>query len=158
MNTSENKIISLRLWEESEYLKLGEFLCKLIPVSAQPSWFVNLLSIVLHDKERVGPIDSLIKITQDESRWHESSEVFDSLRKQTLICEQSDSDNYRKIGILHLAENIAKVTFNSSNSEQAKFDFDAGYWVPQCVKYIIDHSEDEKLNSTLIEYLISPEF
>ena len=156
MDILKSKVLLSKLWEDSKYLELGEHLCKLIPTSKQPHWFANLLSMVLRDDEKVEAIDSLLKVIREESRWSESREVFDSLRIQTLKCERLDSHNFRKIGTLHLAENIAKVTFNSSNLEQPKFDSDSGYWVPQCIKYIIDHSDDEMLNNAVVEYLISP--
>lgn len=158
MSIIKNKDKLSKLWEESEYLKLGELLCKLIPASEQPRWFANFLDMVLHDEEKSGIIDSLLKVTLDESKWPESREIFNSLREQTLECEQSDASNFRRIGMLHLAENIAKVTFNSSGLEQPKFDSDSGYWIPQCIKYMIDHSENKVLNDTLVEYLVAPEF
>lgn len=147
----------LRLWEDAEYLQLGEMLCKSIPTSEQPHWFSVLLEMVLVNDEKIGAISSLLEITQDERRWSESREIFDSLREQNLHCERLESHNFRKIGILHLAENIAKVTFNCSGVGSAQFDFDSGYWIPQCIKYIVDHSKDEKLNTKLVEYLVNPE-
>ena len=113
--------------------------------------------MALVNDEKIGAISSLREITQDERRWSESREIFDSLREQNLHCERFEPNNFRKIEILHLAENIAKVTFNCSGVGSAQFDLDSGYWIPQCVKYIVDHLKDEELNTELVEYLVNLE-
>jgi hypothetical protein len=44
-------------------------------------------------------------------------------------------------GLLYLAENVAKVTYNATNPPDP-FDHDAGAWVVSCVRYLADKVND----------------
>jgi len=102
--------VTYELWKRSEYLELGKLICNHVPSFDQPKWFGHLLDMALSDEEKIGVIRVLL--------WPNSREIFYSLREETLACEKSKHPDNRQLGILYLAENIAKVTFNSSDSKK----------------------------------------
>jgi hypothetical protein len=47
-------------------------------------------------------------------------------------------------GLLYLAENVAKVTYNASGS-RAPFDHNAGWWILSNARWLLDRTEDADL-------------
>jgi hypothetical protein len=81
------------------------------------------------------------------SRWKEAHAAFQRVRKLTLKAERSKSTDPIYAGILYVAENAAKVSYNASilgrldtqsysAQEPAPFDNDAGWWIVSNLRHV----------------------
>ncbi len=122
-------------WGSGRILDAGQLLFDVIPRSKQPAWAAKILSVaaeLLGTKEPA--IDEVLQISRDTNRWREGRQVFEQLRWCTLREEGRwfrTNRRKRRLHLLYLAENVAKVTYNASLPPDA-FDEDAGWWVVRC--------------------------
>ena len=143
-----------KLWDEGDFLLLGEMLCNQIPNTQQPMWFSTLLEIASPYADEDGVIDTLLEVIYCEDRWFECKEIFNSLRATTLKYGKLQNPDKRRECTVILAENIAKVTFNCSKASEHGYDKDSGYWIPGCVDDLINSSKDANINKTLLDHLL----
>ena len=73
--------------------------------------------------------------------WRWGHSALDEVRRLTLRYEDSKSKDEVYGGLLYLAENVAKVTYNATNPPDP-FDDDAGAWVVSCLRYVVDKIND----------------
>jgi hypothetical protein len=79
------------------------------------------------------------------TRWYEAHQAFQAVRKLVIAAESTAAKAIGpELGILYLAENVAKVTYNASG-RSAPFDHDAGWWVAKNARWIVDHSSEAGL-------------
>lgn len=94
-----------------------------ISPSRQPAWAAKILDLFRACYPRIPEVDGVYDVALDRNRWSEAYEGFDRVRCLTL---RADRDGDAVHGhFLHLAELVAKVTYNASG-EDAPFDPDGG--------------------------------
>ncbi len=118
-------------------------MAKSIPIHEQPLWAGKVLELVARLPSVPEAVHKLAEIAQDPSSWSLARGLFSELRHRLLEIEKTPAKfEPHLIGVLCLAENVAKLTYNASGGP-APYDADSAYWLPQNVRYIIEHSEHE---------------
>jgi hypothetical protein len=130
------KIEARHAWDAGDALQAGQILCEHLRVAERPGWAVASLDLAARLVPPVPEIEVASTIAKTPARWHEAHEAFQAIRWLTL----RETDRLCQ-SVLILAENTAKVTYNASGSP-APFDADAGWWIAQNVRSIIDRVED----------------
>lgn len=125
-----------RLWDTGQSLEAGRLLYEHIPAKSRPIWAASVLVIAQRHVSALPEVETILAIANDPSRWREASDAFWAIRELTLqakdpLCE----------GVLTLAENVAKVIYNSSGHSPL-FDHDSGWWIAQNLKYITEQIND----------------
>jgi hypothetical protein len=95
---------------------------------------VAWLRALAEECRRISPrqeLDLLISVTSDPARWSEAHGVFQTLRSLLLNSEGVDPLE----SVLHIAELLAKATYNESFSP-APFDRDSGWWIVPVVTQV----------------------
>jgi len=128
-------------WEGGDPLKAGELLYEHIRQNYRPLWALEVLELCIPLTKNIAEIDELCNIVRSPNRWPEAHEAFSSVRELTLETENSSSDPIYT-GVLYLAENVAKVTYNASG-EPAPFDYNSGYRIVSNLRYIVDQLDDK---------------
>lgn len=128
-------------WSSGNPLEAGRLVYEQIPNNQRPFWASRILDLCIPLIPPVPEVDTISEIAADRARWKEAHSAFWPLRQLTLKAEASTSTNRLYSGILYLAENVAKVTYNASN-EPAPFDEDAGWWVVSTLRYLVDNVDD----------------
>jgi len=128
-------------WEGGDPLKAGELLYEHIRQRHRPLWALEVLELCMPLTKGIPEIDELCNIIRNPNRWTEAKEAFSSVRELTLETEDSSSDTIYT-GVLYLAENVAKVTYNASE-EPAPFDYNSGYRIVSNLRYIVDQLGDK---------------
>ena len=103
-----------------------------ISPSRQPAWAAKILALFRARFPHIPEVDGVYDVALDHNRWSEAHERFDRVRGLTLRADR-DGDAVRG-HFLHLAELVAKVTYNASG-EDAPFDADCGL---QLMAYALD--------------------
>src|SRR5262245_20950773 len=124
-------------WKSGQPLEAGRILYEHIEVKHRPSWAGEILELCKDLISSVSEIDAVHKIAQDQNRWQEAHGAFRAVRTLTLQAEKSKNKDAIYAGMLYLAENAAKVTYNASG-EDAPFDHDVGWWLVSNLRFIVD--------------------
>ncbi len=128
-------------WDSSQSLKAGEILYEHIRPIHRPVWAKEVLELSIPLAVRIKEVEEVLRITKDPERWKEAHDAFLTVRDLILKVEGTGVDSIY-MGILFLAENVAKVTYNASG-EPAPFDHNSGYWIVSNLRYIVDQKQDE---------------
>jgi len=129
------------MWNAGQYLEAGRALCDGMPERGRPGWAAAVLSSVRAHVRATPEIDTLLAIARDENWWSEGHQAFRALRDLTLRVQGRDPI-YE--GVLLLAENVAKVTYNATHPRD-HFDADAGWWVAPTFDYVVRRLNDPLL-------------
>ena len=142
---------ALAAWHDGDFYQCGEILSQSFNHRERQSWAAGVLREAVGYQEVSVVVGSLLDIVKDDSRWAEAKAEFNKIRSETIRLEETGG-NLELLGIFHLAENVAKITYNAwcSNYE---FDEDAGYWIPSCVNFIISHVRDEDRKKRIFDSL-----
>ena len=128
-------------WEGGDPLKAGELLYEHIRQDHRPLWALGVLELCMPLTKIIAEIDELCNIIRSPDRWAEAREAFSSVRELTLKTEDSNSDPIYT-GVLFLAENVAKVTYNALG-KPAPFDYNSGYRIVSNLRFIVDQLGDK---------------
>lgn len=139
-------------WKAGRSLEAGRLLYENIPVELRPAWAAEVLAIARSHVPPIPEVEAVLEIASNPSRWPEARETFRAVRKLTL---QAEEPLYE--GVLILAENVAKVTYNSSG-HPPPFDHDSGWWIAQNLKYIIEQVNDPEFTADAWSTLSSERF
>jgi len=123
-------------------IKLGQQIFEAVPEEIQPTWGGNLLKIFEDYLENIPKeITELAGIISDKNKWVNAHSQFSKIRKFSLNNRKYEPESY-----ILLAENVAKVTYNSSGLS-APFDHNSGWWIPLNAKRTADYFENEELKA-----------
>jgi len=126
-----------RDWEAGRALDAGRLIYERIPPRQRPGWAARALEAVRGLIPKTPEIDSVLEIARDPARWRAAHAAFTAVRALTLEAKDPLVE-----AVLHLAENVAKVTYNASGGP-APFDHDAGWWVAQNLHGIISRGGEK---------------
>ena len=136
-----DEIQSMKLMSRDELLARGRDICEAMPIEQQPIWFAKILKAASQLRSPIIEIESVVRAADNKELWVSCRQLFLSVRQLTLAAEESPETDSVTIGLLYLAENVAKVSFNASG-ETPQFDSDAGHWIPVCLAAIVQDLED----------------
>ena len=119
-------------------------LSRRISPSRQPAWAAKILDLFRVRYPRIAAVDAVYDVALDRNRWSEAHEGFDRVRCLTLRADW-DGDAVRG-HLLHLAELVAKVTYNASG-EDAPFDADCGLQLIAHALNLADSWNDAELQA-----------
>jgi hypothetical protein len=130
-----------RQWASGDPLKAGRQIYESLPNDRRPLWAASILNLCRSLIPRVPEIDAIHELASNPSRWKKAHASFWPVRDLTLKAEGSTSTDPIYVGVLHVAENTAKVTYNASG-EPMPFDEDAGWWLVSNLRYVVDKVDD----------------
>lgn len=139
-----------QLWNENKAIEAGKLIYESLPEIKRPLWASNILSFCLKLTRSKPEFLTVINTANDPKQWKNAHEVFQLVRKLTLIDEQDRNQDEIFSGILNLAENTAKVTYNAGNFS-APFDHDSGWWIIQNLKYIVEKVNDKEFEKKVLK-------
>src|SRR5215468_2611842 len=94
----------------------------------RPPWALRVLDACASRLPELPPAVRTVRtIVEIPERWREAHDAFTAVRRVVLQHPRSEPPTVEH-GVLYLAENVAKVTYNASG-EPAPFDHDAGWWI-----------------------------
>jgi hypothetical protein len=111
------------------------------------AWAARILSAATELHPEVQEVEAVINATRDPKDWSQCKRLFEAVRRQTLAAESSGADPLL-MGLLLLAENVAKVTYNATGV-QGGFDADAGDWIPVCAADMLSRIPDPAVGARL---------
>ena len=149
MNKEVSKT-AYKLWSENKGLEAGKIIFEEIPQNKRPLWASNILSECLKLNRSIPEFITIINTARNSAEWENAHDVFQSDRKLTLLDEKSRSKDLVFRGILFLAENTAKVSYNATNSDTS-FDHDSGWWIIQNLKYIVDKVNNSDFEKRILK-------
>jgi hypothetical protein len=132
------------LWDAGKSLEAGRVLFEAMPAEERPSWAGTILQFCCDHAPTVpAEVAAVLELTRKRSEWHRGHKVFDALRRLTLRIERNEvpADTMLR-GIVGVAENVAKVTYNAT-SPADPFDADSGWWIVSNVYWILQRIADK---------------
>ena len=132
-------------WRDGQPLEAGRLLYEQLSPQARAKWASRILQLVIQRSGlQVSAIEHIIRIANDTTKWSEAHRAFSKLRKSTFDLESLYSQSVKQELLLHhlyLAENVAKVIYNSTDPMD-EFDEDSGWWVVVCLRGLVDWWND----------------
>src|SRR5204862_5354847 len=125
-------------WQAGRVLEAGRVLYEHLPERARPGWAANVLALAKVYLPSIPEVEAVLMIAQDPDRWLEARSIFQSIRTLTLKAEREEEPQPLYLGLLSLAENTAKITYNSFRQPswvealdppRPRFDADSGWWI-----------------------------
>lgn len=133
------------LWHRGDALVAGRILYERLTPKDRPSWAARVLDACCVAVGTVPPeVQRVRDVAFTPSRWSEGHAAFQGVRKRVIEAERRPPT--LELGVMHLAENVAKVTYNASGCS-APFDQDAGWWVAKNARWIVERSTQDGLGS-----------
>jgi hypothetical protein len=140
-------------WSSGESLEVGRLIYEQLHNNDRPVWAAAILDLCRPLIPKVPEIEAIYEIALSPSRWKEAHAAFQRVRELTLKAERSKSTNAIYAGILHVAENAAKIAYNASipgrSDNQlfsaqgpAPFDHDAGWWIVSNLRHVANTIND----------------
>ncbi len=125
----------MHIKDQKTDIKAGAEIFNSIPIWLRPCW----ASLILQEFDSYNSsvpdqVFELYEIIDNENNWNEAHNQFDKIRRYAL-----SNKNYQPFSYLHLAELIAKVTYNSVIGQVAPFDSDSGYYIPSLTVTTADY-------------------
>lgn len=130
-------ITARELYDQGNDYEAGAMVASEIQKNQLPKWAGRILEFVAEQQPHPSSVSRLIEVTKSESYWPLSSDLFYEIREETIAVEKSSEPSPHYLSLLHLSENVAKITANAS--EQANFDTDCAFWIPQIVRYLVEN-------------------
>jgi len=133
-------------WSTGNALEAGRLIYEQLPNNQRPLWAAKILNLGRQLIPTVSEIDTVYKIALNRSRWREAHSAFSRVRELTLAFEKSNSQDFIYGGVLYLAENTAKVSYNASENP-APFDYDSGWWIVSNLRFLVEKVGDSDFES-----------
>lgn len=131
-------------------VKLGREIFEFIPGNLVPIWAKHILSCFDgYMKQVPDSIKELYANVDQEDSWHEAYKRFCEIREYSLWNLFDQPEEY-----FQLAENVAKVTYNSSSGSFAVFDKNSGWFIPSLAMKAADYYKNEKLKNELLSAIL----
>lgn len=136
-------------WNEGQPLEAGRLIFDNLPTKVRPEWASKILRLVLGRSGIQTPeIEYVLHIADHATEWRNAHDAFSALRQSTLNLERLQARSLEQglvLYHLYLAENVAKVIYNSIDPPD-EFDEDSGWWVVACLRGLVDWWSDEKFS------------
>jgi hypothetical protein len=133
-------------WRRRQGLAAGRLVFENLPNNARPEWAARILRVALQKSAiRSGPIDRVLRIADNAGLWSTAHSAFEKVRAATLKLDAITARNPQQELLLHhlcLAENVAKVVYNSTDPSDS-FDDDTGWWIVECLLGLVDWWNDD---------------
>jgi hypothetical protein len=135
-------------WRGGRPVEAGRVLYERLARKDRPAWALAVLDACYADQANIPrEVEAVREIARDPSRWTEAHDAFSAVRRLVLRNEKRTAvPTDVADGLLYLAENVAKVTYNASGAS-APFDHDAGWWVASCARWVVERSPDPELDA-----------
>jgi hypothetical protein len=135
--TNETVSKALELWNADQATKAGWLLSEQIPIANRPFWAAMILDLCRRLTRPPLAVRAVCAIAARRYLWRWGHVAFHAVRRLTLQYEEAKSKDEVYGGLLYLAENVAKVTYNATNPPDP-FDEDVGAWVVSCLCYLVN--------------------
>lgn len=147
-------------WQQGSALEAGRLIFDSLPIERHPGWATAILVAIL-DRTQItcDAVQRLLEVAKSPTDWGKAHQVFDQLRRVTIMMERSTKRDYRQnllLKVLYLAELVAKVIYNSTNPED-EFDEDSGWWIAPCLQDVLDFVNDDSFSAKMWLVLSSQE-
>ena len=151
-----------KLWNENKLLEAGKIVYESLPNNSRPLWASDILTECVKLINPVSEFLLVIRTAKTPNEWKNAHKVFQEVRNLTLKDEKNIGKNFVYTGLLSLAENTAKVTYNSfcanlaidyqySSEFLPPFDEDSGLWIVQNLKYILEQVKDSNFEKRALK-------
>jgi hypothetical protein len=134
--------MEINIYDIKNNIKIGQHIFENVPNEIKPCWAEFILSrFDNYVKDIPLSVQELYLIIDNKTLWKESYNQFTKIRKFGLNNREYQPNIY-----LHLAELVAKVTYNVSG-EPAPFDSDSGYHIPSIALKTAEYFDDNRLEA-----------
>lgn len=141
-------------WQKGQVRDAGKLIFEHLPTQDHPQWAFNILKLVVNRTDvKAAPIENILHIASHRNEWNKAHDAFRMIRRDVLELnkvKQRSSEQSLLIRVLALGEIAAKVTYNSSEAPAPPypfpFDENAGWWMAECVRHILDLLDDEEFS------------
>jgi hypothetical protein len=134
------------LWGRGQTRDAGRLIFENLPLEIRPRWAYNILRLVTTQTGiNPPPIENILQIASHPDEWNKAHSAFRLIRESVLELNKKKERTAAEMLLLRhlaLASIVAKVTYNSSKALTPPypypFDEDAGWWMAECVRHILD--------------------
>ena len=158
MSTDNYLAGEVEYWVQRQPLIAGRLIFENLRVDVRPKWACNILQMIVHRTGiKLSAIDNVLQIASDPNQWNKAHDAFTTVRLQTLKYQRKWFRFKRDKFIqshLALAELVAKVTYNSTNTT-TPFDANSGWYIPSRLKRILDEVKDSEFSHAMWAALVS---
>jgi hypothetical protein len=162
MRGSIEKVLhASKWWQGDQLLEVGRSIFESLSADDRPQYALFMLDTLLDETGitcRV--IENVRRVVRDRSGWPRAHDAFMAVRDVTLGLDELEVRSREQMILHHLAplaELVAKVAYNATNPDDP-FDADSGFWLPVCVKEVLDVLKDEQVSratwSAIQEWLV----
>ena len=139
-------------WQDGQALEAGRVIFENLPMETRPKWASRILGLVVERSSVDLPqFQHILDIANHTNEWKKAHKTFETIRFATLNLENKQyrsKDQTMLLCHLYLAELVAKVIYNSTDPPDA-FDEDSGWWIPVCLKDILDLLKDGEFSKSM---------
>ena len=122
----------------------GKLIFENLPNDVRPKWAASILKFALaRSGIRSLLLRQVLRTADNRNLWKNGHRIFSKVRGKTLNVDELarkrrlTKDEELWLGMLVLAELVAKVTYNATNPLD-EFDEDSGWGIVTCLKYFVD--------------------
>ena len=112
---NETVIKARELWTAGQATQAGGLLYRQIPIARRPIWAAQILDLCRSITRSPREVDAVYNMAVNPSKWSRGHDAFDAVRLLTLRYEKAKTKDELYGGLLYLAENVAKVTYNATS-------------------------------------------
>ena len=134
------------LWNADQAREAGELICTQIPDAVRPFWAARILDLCRRRIRSPLAVHAVCFLAKRRFLWRWGHVAFGEVRSLTLRYEDGKNKDEVYGGLLYLAENVAKVTYNATNPPDP-FDDDVDAWVVSCLRYLVDKVNDPEFET-----------
>lgn len=127
--------VAREAWKIREDGKAGYLLHRSLPIEQRPYWAVAILKCAGNKLNVPSEVRRVIEVASNADRWKEGYNAFHEVRYLTIQQRKIEYVDPLFNAFLRLAENTAKVTFNSAGG---KFDKHCGDLIPPLLRVLLD--------------------
>jgi hypothetical protein len=135
--TSDSVSKALQLWNSDQGTGAGSLLVEQIPVGVRPYWAAKILDLCRPLTHCPLEVHAVHVIASHRPLWRWGHVAFGFVRRLTVRYENAKGTDEVYGGLLYLAENVAKVTYNATDPPDP-FDDDAAAWVVACLRDLVN--------------------
>lgn len=132
-------------WDAGKPLLAGRAIYEHLRPEHRPPWAAEILEIFAPLAPGAPEISALLAIAEDPVRWPEAQSIFDALRARRRAIAGEGSKAAIAM-VLELAENVAKVTFNSTGLP-APYDHNSGWRIGANLQALLSLDPDPTLRA-----------
>ncbi len=127
---NEDLTRALEFWRRGDGISAGRLILRNIEFYDRPGWGARVLEVCSERVGKVAPrVRHVLEVAKNRNQWQKGHRAFQEVRSIVQLRAED--------GILPLAENVAKLVYNTTMPADP-FDYDCGWWVVETARQMAE--------------------